>query len=77
MTPSYDARPQHFQQSSVLSPIQADTYPGGSSQLRFCCSHKRMIAGRLPRRSQPHTTIRLGSSAQWLLPERQTAKPAP
>jgi len=32
----------------TLTPRQPGAYPGGSSRLRFCCLHKRIIARRLP-----------------------------
>jgi hypothetical protein len=44
-----EARPQQFQQLSVFPPAKAGAYPGGSSRLRFCCLHTRIIARRLPR----------------------------
>ena len=43
-----ETRPQQFQQLCTFPPAQAGAYPGGSSRLRFCCLHTRMIARRLP-----------------------------
>ena len=42
-----EARPQQFQQLSAFPAPQRGAYPGGSSRLRFCCPHKRMIDRRL------------------------------
>jgi hypothetical protein len=42
-----ETRTQQFQQFSVFPPAEADAYPGGSSRLRLCCPHKRIIARRL------------------------------
>ena len=43
-----ETRPQQFQQLSAFPAPQRGAYPGGSSRLRFCCPHKRMIDRRLP-----------------------------
>ena len=42
-----ERRPHQPQQLAAFSLAQAGTYPDGSSRLRFCCLHKRMIARRL------------------------------
>ena len=42
-----EAGPQQFQQLSAFPAAQRGAYPGGSSRLRFCCLHKRMIGRRL------------------------------
>ena len=44
--------PQQFLQLSAFPARQRGAYPGGSSRLRFCCPHKRMIDRRL-RRARP------------------------
>jgi hypothetical protein len=43
-----ETRPQTIQQVSPLPPGRPGTYRGSSSRLRFCCSHIRIIARRLP-----------------------------
>ena len=40
-------RPHQPQQLGTFPLAKPRTYPDGSSRLRFCCSHKRMIARRL------------------------------
>jgi hypothetical protein len=47
-----ETRPQQLQQLTAHPPAQPGAYPGGSSRLRFCRSHKRMIARWLPRPSR-------------------------
>jgi hypothetical protein len=47
-----EARPQQSQQFSVFLAHQPGAYPGGSSRLRSCCSHKHIIARRLPASTQ-------------------------
>jgi hypothetical protein len=42
-----EARAQQSQQLSALPAPQRGAYPGGSSRLRSCCLHKRMIDRRL------------------------------
>ena len=42
-----EARPQQLQQLSPFPAAQRGAYPGGSSRLRFCCRHTRMIGRRL------------------------------
>jgi hypothetical protein len=56
-----------FQQLSAFPPAQAGAYPGGSSRLRFCSLHKRMIARRL-RCVKTYATLTSRSTAEWLLP---------
>jgi hypothetical protein len=42
-------------------------YPGGSSRLRFCCLHKRIIARRL-RYAKTYAMLSSRSDPKWLLP---------
>ena len=62
-----EARPQQFQQLSTFPARQHGAYPGGSSRLRFCCLHKRMIDGgcvwqdRLPSRAQAQVNARMAA----------------
>ena len=42
-----ETRPQQVQQLSTFPPAQPGAYPDGSSRLRFCCLHTRIIARRL------------------------------
>ena len=42
-----ETRTHQFQQLIAFPPAKASAYPGGSSRLRSCCPHKRMIARRL------------------------------
>ena len=63
----HKARPQQPQQLSALPPAQPGTYPGGSSRLRSCCLHKRIIARRL-RYAKAYDALSTRSDPQWLLP---------
>ena len=62
-----ETRAQQFQQLCALPPAQGGAYPDGSSRLRFCCLHKRMIARRL-RCVKTYATLTSRSKAEWLLP---------
>jgi hypothetical protein len=61
-----ETRPQQFQQLSAFPPAQPGTYPDGSSRLRFCCLHKRIIARRL-RHAKAYSMLSSRSDPQWLL----------
>jgi hypothetical protein len=55
----HKARPQQPQQLTTLPGRQRGPYPGGSSRLRFCCCHERMIGRRLrlvERAASPRST---------------------
>ena len=62
-----ETRAQQFQQLSAFPPAEPGAYPGGSSRLRFCYPHKRMIARRL-RCAKAYATLSSRSQAEWLLP---------
>jgi len=62
-----EARPQQFQQLTAFPPAQPGAYPGGSSRLRFCCLHTRIIARRL-RYAKNHAMLSSRSDPEWLLP---------
>jgi hypothetical protein len=63
----HETGPQQFQQLSAFPPAQADAYPGGSSRLRMCCRHKRIIARRL-RYAKAYDALSTRSDPEWLLP---------
>jgi hypothetical protein len=62
-----ETRAQQFQQLIAFPPAQPGAYPGGSSRLRFCCLHTRIIARRL-RHAKTYAMLSSRSNPEWSLP---------
>jgi hypothetical protein len=61
--------PQQVQQLGAFPAAQRGAYAGGSSRLRFCCLHTRMIGRRLRyAKLLPLAVLRRRSKPEWLLP---------